>query len=330
MFDIITFGSATSDIFLKLNRGNFRLAQKGLYGEGRGLCFLLGSKLLVNDTAVFSGGGGTNTACTFANLGFRTAYVGKIGTDTMADVVLNDLKKYKVFADFVKKDTQTKTALSVILSSTKERTIFIYKGACHFLEKKDVPWAKIKKTKWFYLAPLYYQTAELLDEIVKFARENKISVAFNPSRQHLKMGKQGIGTILALIDVLILNMSEASLLTGISKNDEIKILKELRYMCPGIIVITKGNKGVLVCDGKSVFNALASPEIKVQEKTGAGDAFGSAFTAGLLEKNNVEYAIQMGIANSESCIQEIGAKNGLLKKGARVNVEKYKITKSIL
>jgi len=329
MPDVITFGSATGDVFLKLNRGNFKVLRDKAFGSGKGMCFSLGSKFLVDDTTVFSGGGGTNTACTFSNQGFKSAYVGKVGDDIMGEMVLQDLKTHKVSLLFLLKDQKRKTALSVVLSSSRERTILIYKGACHFLSKEDLLFTKLKKTKWFYIAPLYDKSAELLGGIIRFARENKISVAFNPSRQHLKAGRDRLKPVLAHVDALILNDREARMLVNVPGDKDLEIIKELRYICPGIIVITKGRGGAVVCDGANIFKLFVT-DIQVVEKTGAGDAFGSAFIAGLLQKNDIEYAIRLAIANAESCIQKVGAKNGLLKRGQKVNLSKYKITKSHL
>lgn len=328
-YDVITFGSATGDVFLKLNRGNFKVLRDKAFGSGKGLCFSLGGKFLVDDTTVFSGGGGTNTACTFSNQGFKTAYVGKVGEDVMGDMVFLDLKTYKVSTAFLLKDKKRKTALSVVLSSSRERTILIYKGACHFLAHPNIPFTKLKKAKWFYIAPLYDKSADLLNDIIRFARENKIAVAFNPGTQHIKLGMERLKPILAHVDVLILNDREARLLSNVPVDKELEMIKELRYVCPGVIVITKGRMGAIVCDGSKIFK-LKTTDVQVVEKTGAGDAFGSGFVAGLLQKNDIEYAIRLAIANAESCIQKIGAKNGLLKIKQRVDLSKYKITKSHL
>lgn len=329
MYDVVTFGSATGDVFLKLNRGNFRVLRDKAFGSNKGLCFSLGGKFLVDDTTVFSGGGGTNTACTFSNQGFKTAYVGRVGEDVMGDMVFSDLKTHKVSTTFLQCDKKRKTALSVVLSTNRERTILIYKGACHFLELNDIPFAKLKRAKWFYIAPLYDKSADLLSQIIRFARENKISVAFNPGSQRLKLGRERLKPVLAHVDALILNDREAMLLSNSSLDRELEMIKELRYICPGVIVITKGRGGGIVCDGSNIFK-LETSDIQVVEKTGAGDAFGSAFVAGLLQKNDIEYAIRLATANAESCIQKIGAKNGLLKKGQKVDLSKYKITKSHL
>lgn len=333
MFDVITFGSATCDIFLELNRVSFRVLRESVSGKGfvrgRALCFSLGGKLIVDDVKLFSGGGGTNTACTFSAQGLKTAYLGKLGDDFMGNMVLQDLKRFNVSTTLLKKDEERKTALSVVLSTKKERTILINMGACHFLNKQDVPWARIKKAKWFYIAPLYGKSAELLGDLVRFARENKIAIAVNPSRQSLKLGREALKPILAHIDVLLLNDKEARLLSTPQTQTPREVLKDIRYICPGVIVITKGREGALVCDGLSLFK-LEPPEVKVVEKTGAGDAFASGFVAGLFQKDNIEYAIRLAAANAEGCCQATGAKNGLLKRGQKIDISKYKITKSHL
>ena len=51
---------------------------------------------------------------------------------------------------------------------------------------------------------------------------------------------------------------------------------------------------------------------KVVEKTGAGDAFGSSFIAGLIYFNDIKKALELGNANSLSVISKFGAQDGLL------------------
>jgi len=53
-------------------------------------------------------------------------------------------------------------------------------------------------------------------------------------------------------------------------------------------------------------------KIKVIESTGAGDAFASSFLSGMIKKNDIKFALKMGLANSESVITHPGAKNRLL------------------
>jgi len=330
MFDIITFGSATRDTFLRLKKDSFQIWEESKFITGKALCFPLGSKVFIEDLKVSTGGGGTNTACTFSNQGFKVAYCGKIGEDKRGEAIISELKRFKIDTAFLKKDKKYLTAYSVILSlPQEERTILIYRGACHFLEKKDIPWQKIKNTKWFYLAPLSEESSQVFPDLVEFAKKNKIKVAVNPGNTQLNLGEKILNPLLRKVDVLLLNREEASELSKISPDNDRDLIKKLISLTPGIVIVTKGKEGSVVSDGKYIFEAKV-PSVLPLEKTGAGDAFGSGFLSGLLKKNDIEYALQLATANATSCIQKIGAKNGLLKKGEwgiwpRVKVEKRKL-----
>ena len=116
------------------------------------------------------------------------------------------------------------------------------------------------------------------------------------------------------------------------------------------MVITKGPMGVIAGDKKYFYKA-GIPKSGFKERTGAGDAFGSGFVSGILQWSSeargrsdrtsqldaklrfatpeaVKYAIQLGTANATSCIQKVGAVNGLLKKGEWGKWKKVKVTLS--
>jgi sugar/nucleoside kinase (ribokinase family) len=92
-----------------------------------------------------------------------------------------------------------------------------------------------------------------------------------------------------------------------------------------IIAITAGSEGAQAYDGKFRY-MLPAFDVPVLATLGAGDAFGSAFTAEIIRGRDVEEAIIAGTANSASVIQNIGAKVGLLSQDslARLVVENMK------
>ena len=330
MYDIITFGSVTRDSFLRLKKESYRILGEGESLESKSLCFPLGAKIFIESLEVASGGGASNTAATFSNQGFKVASLSKVGDDKRGEAAIEEMKRFNVAVGFIKKDRKYSTAFSVILSSPiGERTVLIYRGACHFMEVDDMPWEKLKKVKWFYLAPLSGKSAQLFGPLLKMAKQNNIKVAVNPGESQINLGEEVLKPILSQVDILILNREEAASLTKISPKAEQEIIKKLVFLTKGIVVMTKGKEGSVVCDGKYVFRAPA-PSVLPFEKTGAGDAFGAGFLSGLLEKNDVEYAIQLATANATSCIQKIGAKNGLLKKGEWGSWPKVKVERRIL
>lgn len=320
MYDIITFGSATWDIFIKLT--DFKEIKNKNFVTGRKICFDLGSKIDIKDVNFSSGGGGTNTAVAFANQGLKTAYCGKVGDDISGREIIEDLKKRGVNVDFIVKTKLKPTNHSIVISAVdKERTILAYRGASEILKEKEIPWfvdgpRKIKTTpiaKWFYLAPLSGELSQLFEKIVDYAKKENIKIAANLGNSQLNLEKNLLKKTIKKLDVLILNQEEASILTGISYKQENRIFKKIGEMCDGIVIITKGEKGVSLFDGKYIYKAGVL-KIKVIDKTGAGDAFSAGFISEFLKSGNIQRGIQLGTANAANCISKLGAKFGLLSE----------------
>jgi ribokinase len=333
MYDIITFGSATRDINLK-SKSFKTIKDDKDFVTGEGICLTLGSKIDIDEIKYTSGGGGTNTAATFAKQGFKTAYCGAIGADEAGLHIVKELKEFGIDVKFLQKRKEKMTNQSIIISSgSDDRTILAYRGASDLLDKNTIPWKKIK-TKWIYLAPLTGSLCDTFEGIVNFAVENKIKIAVNPSKQQLSLPIDQLKRIFTKIDILFLNQEEASFLTKISFFEESEIFKKIDEMCHGVAVMTKGGDGVVVSDGKYIYRAKPNEDRIIVDTTGAGDSFASGFLSDFMRYNgDIEKAIQMGLGNSEGNLREIGAKTGLLKKGEefkKVSVSKEMCTENNL
>ena len=314
-YDIITFGSATQDIYLKSKK--FLAVSNRNFKVGKGLCLPAGSKMKMDEIAFSTGGGGTNAAATFANQGLKVAYCGMVGNDYFGNLVVEELKRFKIDTSLIKKTNQRSSNISVILSyPSGEKTILVYRGASDLLKLKDIPLARIKNAKWFYLAPFAEEMALLTEGLVDWAKKNKIKVALNPGYNQLTLPRKTLERILAKVEILILNQEEASLLTEIPYREEKAIFKKLDELVHGICIMTKGSGGVVVSDGKHLYRAQAI-KVKLTDSTGAGDSFNSGFLSAYIRTNGIEPAIQLGIANSAACLRKLGAKEGLLKSGQK-------------
>jgi len=332
MFDIITFGSAARDINLRSKAFKVLKDSKD-FVTGEGLCLALGSKIDVEDIKFTFGGGGTNTAVTFAKQGYKVAFCGAVGNDIAGKEIVKELKHLKINTGLVIKSKDKATNHSIIVSSDgKDRTILAYRGAAEILSKQNIPWEKIKNHlpvgKWIYLAPLSGLLCDTFEDIVNFAFENKIRIAVNPGNAQLSLPIDDLTRILKKVDILILNKEEASFLTKISFQDEAGIFKKIDEMCPGVAVMTKGGEGVVVSDGQYFYSALPNPERKIVDTTGAGDSFAAGFLSDYIKYNgDIEKAIQLGLANSEACLSGIGAKNGLLSRNSKF--ERVEVAKQL-
>jgi ribokinase len=326
MFDIITFGSAAQDIHLKSKLFTILKDEKD-FVTGSGICLPLGSKIDVDEIFFTTGGGGTNTAATFAKQGFKVSFCGAIGADAAGLEIVRELKHLRIDTRFLVKKKEKHTNQSVIISSNgQDSTILIYRGASDELREKDINWKKIKHTKWFYLAPMTGSLCDNFGKIVDYGYQRKIKIAVNPSKEQLSLPIEQLKPIFQKVDVLILNLEEAAFLTELPIEQETDILNAVKALCPGVVVVTKGSQGVIVSNGKNTYSALPRPNFKIADTTGAGDSFASGFLSDFIRNNgDIEKAIQLGMANSESNLTQVGAKIGLLEKNSqfeRASVQK--------
>jgi len=305
MFDVITVGSATQDVYLFSRQ--FKAAKKAKNKVLAG--FAWGAKIEVDKVLREVGGGATNAAATFVRQGWQAACLVKVGDDPSGEYVLAALRKMKINTQLVVKDYDDQTALSVFfLNPEGERAILVYRGASADFQERMVVWRRLR-AKWYYISSLG-GNLNFLSRLVKHARQQKAKIAINPGQRELKQTRR-ILPILRQADVVLVNQEEAGLLFRTSGAG---ILKTLKKWQSGIFVVTNGQKGSSAFSGGKIWHATIRP-VKAVDTTGAGDAFGSGFVAGLMAKpGDLAYALKLGSSNAAAEVKQIGAKNGLLSK----------------
>ena len=322
MFDVITFGSVAVDVFMDLPP---KFVKKSAhFTSAKDLVFDLGSKIDIPETRVAFGGGAINAARTFAAQEFGTACCVMTGDDILGREAIAYLKDLGIKTDLIAKTEKKSTNSSVVLNAPgMDRVILVYRGASEFLSAESIDWQKLN-AKLFYLAPLSGKLCRLTERITTHAKKQGAMVAANLGNSQLAMGRACVKSLLARIDVLILNKEEAAIMTGVDYNDEKNIIKKTARMHPGINVITKGKDGAaIIADGK-IYEAKLR-KFKVADVTGAGDAFGSGFMSGMLmSDNDIEYSMKLALINAKHCLSSRGAE-GLPAKHDRRLIDQENI-----
>jgi len=320
MYDVITIGSATKDIYLISK--DFKLVKTKKFKSGMGECFSYGSKIELGDVYFDTGGGATNAACTFSNLGLKTSVVTKVGKDIYGMEIMQILAENNIDTSNISVDREHSTAYSSILSTPgADRTILVFRGASANFTPSDFNWQKLK-TKWFYISSLAGDL-NLLKKIFTFAKKQEIKIAWNPGSSEIKQSKTKLAPLIKQASIFNVNREEAEKLTG--QKDIKKMFAKLNKSNKAFNIITDGADGAYLSDGMMIYFAKAMGS-KPINTTGAGDAFGSAFCTGMILKNDWDYALRLAILNSDGVIKKMGAKNGLLNKlPGNKNLEKVKI-----
>lgn len=217
MFDVITIGGATQDIFIQSDFGKI-ISTREIDNTQELLSFEYGAKLEIDKLAFDIGGGAVNTAVNFSNLGFNTATIVKIGNDLNAEAILQRIEERRVDKSLLIQCKELKTGFSVILTSFEgERTVLTHRGANSTININEIDFDAIKQAKWIYISSLSGKSNLVLDQIACFAKKHNVNMGFNPGTTQLKGGLENLKKVLSSVNVLILNKTEAEMVTGIKK-----------------------------------------------------------------------------------------------------------------
>ncbi|MFZ6014936.1 MAG: carbohydrate kinase family protein [Patescibacteria group bacterium] len=310
--DVLAIGAGTRDVFIKSK--HFETKPDIHAPAGFDACFPMGAKIPLDDIYLETGGGATNAAVTFKSLGYKTACLCRVGNDDNGLAIKRALKSRGIKTNFIQLDEHRKTSYSVILlSGSGQRSILVYRGASNFLNVNDCNWQKINPD-WIYLTSLGGKIPQI-KTIFKFAGHNNISMAWNPGNGELKQGLKKLKNFIKQTDLLFLNREEAALLTEKPPRHLEDIIAILGPLPKQALIITDGPGGAYAYDpaDKTLFHAEAIPGKRVNT-TGAGDAFGSGFTASFIKEKDLRHALCTGSHNSIEVIKTMGAKVGILEE----------------
>lgn len=319
MFDVIALGSAVIDVFLNTEAGLFGTHKNG------SITVPFGSKVIIKEIRFNTGGGGTNTAVSFARMGLKTAFIGNLSGNKQADFILNELKLERVDTSMVIKRGFMSGYSAVLDARGHDRTILAYKGSNNDIKVKDIDFKKLKQTKWVYMTSMMGDAYKTSEKVAEFCGKNKIKLMFNPSSYLAKQGAVALKKLLKNCSILVYNKEEAAEMVG--EGSISSLLEKTKKTGPEIVIITDGEKGSHTFDGKNYYFMKGSDK-PVIETTGAGDSFGSGFLAAYIRtKGDIAESLKIAQVNAASVITHHGAKNNLLtwgeaiKKAKKIKVE---------
>ncbi|MCB9492644.1 MAG: carbohydrate kinase family protein [Epsilonproteobacteria bacterium] len=208
---VLTIGGATRDLFLECEGTDIMTISRETERRHY-MLFESGQKIEVDNIAYHTGGGGTNSAVSFARLGFDVAAFCCLGNDYDGKKITQTLEEENVSSEFICISDQYTTGRSFIINSQQgERTIFAHRGANSFLKLSDIPKDYLKECTQLYITSLSNESAKLLPEICTFAKQHNVPIAINPGTSQLKYGLFTLKDSLTNIDILIMNGVEAKL-----------------------------------------------------------------------------------------------------------------------
>ncbi len=243
------------------------------------------------------GGKGSNQAVAAARLNSDVRLITKLGRDAFGDMARKFYRDQGMSLDNVLEDVEESSGTATILvdHATSENTIVVVPGACGKLTIAEVEAVRdVIASADIFLTQLELPIPPTIRGI-EIAHEAGVPVILNPAPALPIPSK-----VLAKVDYLTPNESEALGLIGgdtsIDPQDFDTLADRLLQTGAKNVVLTLGEKGAFIKNGRIREFVPAFSVGRVVETTGAGDAFAGGFAVALAEGKSLVEATRYGCA----------------------------------
>lgn len=263
-----------------------------------------GETVLGSSFQMGPGGKGSNQAVAAARLGADVTMVTKVGRDMFAEKARENFQKEGIRTEFISESADTATGAALIAVDDKgENMIVVTLGACGELSEKDIVEAeKAVKQADIILMQLETSMEAVLTTLhlsVKYERK----IILNPAPY-----REIPDDLLAMVDCITPNETEAEQLTGIEVNSRETAAEAAEILSrKGVdtVIITLGGDGCFVQEKESSYHVPAVPA-EVYDTTGAGDAFNGALAHFLAAGKQVKEASRLANAAAAISVTRAG------------------------
>jgi ribokinase len=242
---------------------------------------VLGETIHGSGLAVGFGGKGSNQAVACARLGAAVELVCCVGKDTFGEQALQLYQNEGVGARWVATSPRLPTGLGAILVTPDGRNAIVVDIAAN--REMDAAFVDQRAAALDGASILLTVTEAPLEAVIRavdLAYSRGIRVVLNPAP-----AVPLPSFTLSKVSALTPNARELGALTGAETHTVDQAAAAARMLVDqgaAAVVVTLGESGALVCEGKQVTHVPA-PRVTVVDTTGAGDAFSAGLAVALSE-----------------------------------------------
>jgi ribokinase len=264
------------------------------------------------------GGKGANQAVAAARAGGKAGFIACLGQDPYAPIMMENFRRDGLDVSGIRQadDVPSGSAL-VMIGGEGMNYLTVAPGSNYALRPDDIRERGTTITSAGAILLQMEIPVETNLAAIELASAAGIPVILNYAPARLIEPQ-----LLANLDTLIVNESEAAALVGIEPHDEAttrRAAAALAALGARRVVITLGAKGCHVLDGDKEFHCPSFPVTAV-DSTAAGDTFCGTFAVALLEGRSMPEALSFASAAAAISVTRLGAQPSIPR---RVEIEAF-------
>ena len=255
-----------------------------------------------NKKELTTGGSVANSMRTFAGLGGKGGYMGKIGNDELGLLFKNSFEEKGINTHLHYSEKDTGRVMGLV-SPDSERTMATYLGAAAELTPVDFTPELFTDYEYLYMEGYLVFNHELIEAGVKMAKKAGLKVAIDLSSFNVVEANLDFLRYLIrdYVDIVFANEEEAKSFTGKEPKDA---LEEISKMCE-LAIVKVGREGSLIKHGQETFKVGIIPAMAI-DTTGAGDNYAAGFLYGLTRNYDLETCGKIAALVSGKVVEVIG------------------------
>lgn len=301
MYDVVTLGDVTIDLFFKgkeltQKKGRFHLA--------------IGGKYEADAFYESLGGGGANVAVGISHHGLKTAVLGRVGDNPFKQMIIQKLLRAHVVNHLLIDVHDYFNISSILLADNGDKTVIHYCKGSDTFQLPEKLLESAAQTQWIYIGNLPDMTLKDKIATIAFFKKKKLPICLNIGRLDLDQAVVQLKKLLSAIDIFYLNTHEFAQLIN-KKYEMIDFKKQVRTLLPDFkgshLVITDGRNGSYCYSTKEVIFQPIIEQNEPVDCTGAGDAYISGFLSSYITNPSVKEAMLSGSIYAAKIVSKIGA-----------------------
>lgn len=259
-----------------------------------------------------SGGSNANAVACIASLGGRGGFVGKVADDALGEIFRHDLRAAGVEYETAPLEEGPATGRCLInVTPDAQRSMATFLGAAGFVADGDIDETQIARSEIaFFEGYLFEQPGAraAFERACDLAREHgkRTAITLSDASVVERQFDLIVDFIRTHIDILLCNEAEAQEL--FQSEDLEEIAAKARDLAP-LTAVTRSEKGshLIPRDGEAIAVDAYRPE-KLEDTTGAGDAYAGGLLLGLARNYELGRAGALGALAASEVISHFGAR----------------------
>lgn len=248
------------------------------------------------------GGAESNLAIGLSRLGIKSAWVGRLGADSIGDVIVHDLQAEGVHVHAIR-DADSFTGLMVKerRTSQSQKVWYARRGSAGSrLAPEDIPRDLIGQCRILHVSGITAAVSDsacaALKYAISIARSSGTLVSFDVNYRSALWTREAaaetLRPLLSSVDILFAGEDEAEMLVG--QSDPAVQARLLSQLGPTQVLIKRGSRGCEACiEGQRACREAI--RIQAVDTVGAGDAFAAGYLAELLNRKDIEERLDTAV-----------------------------------